>query len=163
MWNLKWQYVRFTYNSQSTTVFLSCYEILLFSQEFSSLVTVERKLWTENGYIILLTDNICICIYIVFQSHVFYGLVFNTVWSVIFVKNSSRVTHGTNDVPDSILITRKCWWCFPVPCHDIPSTLCAAVHSLVYWYHTDCIYWISFVQHYVTSDCDQMPVQDYGL
>jgi len=46
--------------------------------------------------------------YIVFQSLVFYGLVFNTVLSVIFVKNSSRVTHGTNDVPDSILVTRKC-------------------------------------------------------
>ena len=65
---------------------------------------MERKLLTENGYIILLTDNICI----VFQSHVFYGLMFKTVLSVIFVKNSSRVTQGTNDVPDSILITRKC-------------------------------------------------------
>jgi len=157
MWNLKEQYVRFTYSSQPTTVFLSCCEILLFSQEFSSLVAVERKLLTENGYIILLSDNICI----LFQSHVFYGLVFNTVSSVIFVKNSGRVTHGTTYVTDILLITRKCWWCFPVPCHDIPSTLLAGVHSLVYWCHIGCIYWTLFVLHYVTSDCDQIPAQDY--
>jgi hypothetical protein len=65
---------------------------------------VERKLLTENGYIILLNDNICI----LFQSHVSYGLVFNTVLSAIFVKNSGRVKHGTTDVTDIILITRKC-------------------------------------------------------
>jgi hypothetical protein len=93
MWNLKRQYVSFAYNSQPTVFLSDCWTVLL-SQEFSSLVAMERKLFTENGYIILLCENICI----MFQSHVFYGLVFNTVLSVIFVKNSSRVTHGTTDV-----------------------------------------------------------------
>jgi hypothetical protein len=53
---------------------------MLDSHKFSSVVTMERKLFSEKGYIILISDNICI----LFQSHLFYGLVFTTVFSVIF-------------------------------------------------------------------------------
>ena len=66
---------------------------LLHCQEFSSSVIVERNLFTENGDLILLSDNMCI----LFQSHLFYRLMFHTAVSVIFVNSFSRVTHGTTN------------------------------------------------------------------